>query len=429
MTGGEPARLPVRAGARATTEEAAAGGAVRRTAALRLVVLMEDFYPVMHGATTQLLLLGERFAARSTGVLMITRRIERSHPRLESLPGIEVVRVGPAVGLHRAGKFLMIPGALWALFRLRARFDAVLVSDVKVLGAAGVFAARLLGKRCLLRAESCGELDITEWLRVNRTEHPLLARLAQFLLPLRNRWLRQADRFLSISSVIREEWRAVGVPPGKIVDLTNGVDVGRFAPVTGAQKLDLRRRLGLPDGWLVIYTGRLTEGKGLRWLLEVWSRFSAQRSDAHLVLVGSGQGFAADIEAELHRMVQGRGLGARVTFAGGVCTVETYLQASDCFVLPSRSEALGLSLLEAMACGLPCIATAVGGIPDVLEDGVSGLLIPYRDDQRLLTALSAVAGSPELAARLGDRGRREVEERFDVSRITDRYLAVLEELA
>jgi glycosyltransferase involved in cell wall biosynthesis len=403
------------------------GDRPRRTP--RLAVLMEDFHPVQHGATTQLLLLGERFAARGLSILVVTRRIERAHPRRESLAGIEVVRVPPAVGLHRAGKFLMIPGALWALFRLRRRFDVLLVSDVKVLGAAGVLAARLLRRRCLLRAESCGELDTTDWLRVNRARHPVLARVAQLLLPLRNLWLRRADRFLSISSAIRREFLSIGVPADRVVDLTNGIDLGRFRPLHPSQKPGLRRRLGLPAGWLVVYTGRLTEGKGLRWLIEIWGGASALREDAHLVLVGSGQGFAADVEAELRRLVHQRGFHHRVTFTGAVRDVEAYLQAADCFVLPSRSEALAISLLEAMACGLPCIATRVGGVPDFLEDGVNGLLVPYRDDDRLVAALAAVAGSPELAAGLAERGRRTVEERFHIDRIVELYAALLREVA
>jgi glycosyltransferase involved in cell wall biosynthesis len=401
---------------------------LRQESLPRLCILIEDFYPVMHGATTQFLMLGERFAARGVGVLVVTRRIEPHHAREETLPGLVVVRVPPTVGLHRAGKFLMVPGALWVLFRQRARYDVLVVSDVKVLGPAGVLAARLLGKPCVLRAESCGELDITEWLAANRRAHPILSRVARLLLPLRNLWLRQADRFLSISSAITAEFLSTGMPSSRIVEITNGIDAERFTPVSPTEKPLLRRRLALPEGWLLVYTGRLAEGKGLRWLLDIWSRFAAENPDAHLMLVGSGQKFGADIEAELHRLVRERGLATRVTFTGAVPNVAEYLQAADCFVLPSRSESLGISLLEAMACGLPCVATGVGGILDIVEDGSNGLLVPYRDDERLYAALGRIFESPALAARLGEEGRATIVRRFHVDAIVDRYVTLLEEI-
>ena len=394
----------------------------------RLCIVMEDFYPVMHGATTQILMLGERFEKRGVAVLVLTRRIEPHHAREERLKGLDVVRVPPAVGLHRAGKFLMVPATLWALFRHRARYDVVIVSDVKVLGAAAVLAARLLRKPCFLRAESCGEVDISAWFEANRRAHPLLSRIAGLLLPLRNSWLRQADRFLSISSVITTEFVSTGMPSSRIVEITNGIDAEHFVPISAAERSRLRERLSLPQGWLLVYTGRLAEGKGLRWLLDRWTRFVEEKPGAHLVLVGSGQRFAADIEDELRQQVERRGLQSRVTFTGAVPNVAEYLQAADCFVLPSRMESLGISLLEAMSCGLPCVATGVGGILDIVEDGVNALVVPYRDDQRLDEALRTMFDSPDTAARLGRAARDTVVQRFHVDRIVDRYLTLLDRI-
>lgn len=401
-----------------------------RPAPPRVCFLMEGFYPVIHGATTQILMLGERFVEHDVETLVVTRRISPEHPAEEVLRGVRVVRVPPAVGLRRSGKFLMLLPAARTLLRLRREFDLLVISDMKVLGILGVLAARALGKPCVLRAETCGELDITEWLADNRGAHPVLARLVRLIAPLRAAWLRRADRFLSISSAITAEYHRVGVPDDQIVEITNGIDADRFAPVERSRKRHLRARLDLPaDQRLFLYTGRLAEGKGLEWLLEVWRDLASEHPDAHLVLVGSGQGFAMDIEEQLRRYVRGEGLGGRVTFTGSVQNVHEYLQAADVFVLPSRSESLGIALLEAMACGLPCVATAVGGILDIVVDEQNGLLVSYGDSEGLRLALRRLLASPELAERLAERARATILERFDIHRITEEYLDLFDRLA
>lgn len=395
----------------------------------RVCFLMEGFYPIIHGATTQILMLGERLVSRGAGVLVVTRRIHPEHPREEVIRGIEVVRVWPPVGLHRIGKFLMLPTALWTLIRHRSRYDVLVVSDFKVLGALGVLVAALLGRPCLLRAESRGELDITEWLAENRGPHPILAALARVVAPLRRAWLRRASGFLSISSAMTEEFRKSGVAEGQIIEIPNGIDTVRFAPVReSSRKEELRLRLGLPEGRLFVYTGRLAEGKGLDWLLEVWAEVADRTPGAHLVLVGGGQGFAMDIEDRLRAFVHTNDLGHRVTFTGSVDNVQEYLKASDAFVLPSESEGLPLSLLEAMACGLPCVATAVGGVPDILEHDVNGLLVPHGDSVRLGTAVEALLGSNELAGRLGRAARQTVVNRFDVDVVARRYFGLIRQM-
>jgi glycosyltransferase involved in cell wall biosynthesis len=382
---------------------------------------MEDFYPVLHGATTQIMMLGERWSEQGIDTVVITRRIEKDHPPTERLPGIRIVRVPPAVGLHRAGKFLMILPVLWEIVRRRREIDILLVSDLKVLGAVGVLAAGLAGVPCLLRAESLGEFDVSGWFDENRGRHPLLARLVKAAAPLRDAWLRRADGFLGISSAVVGELRGGGVSDSRIVRIPNGIDTTRFRPVDGRGKAELRRRLELPSGPIVVYTGRLSEGKGLDWLLRVWADVVREHRDAHLLIVGGGQGFGADIETRLRMAASELGIEDRVTFTGLVANVPEYLQAADIFVLPSRSENLPLSLLEAMSCGLPSVATAVGGIVDIIEGGENGLLVPYDDDAALFGALTELLGSEGLAGRLAEEGRATVLERFDIGTVAARY--------
>jgi glycosyltransferase involved in cell wall biosynthesis len=390
---------------------------------MKICFLIEDFYPVMHGATTQLLQLAKRLTKRGSTVTVITRRVSKEHLRREEKDGYDIVRVMPAIGMHRLGKYLMIPPALFALRGLRNNYDLIVVCDLKALGIPGIVAARCLGKRCILRAESCGELDGSYAL--NEMTSPIAAFLVTRALSLRNWVLLRADAYLSISRPIYREFIACGVPPDKIKTIPNGVDVTRFATASPARKAALRKSMNLPLHDLFVYTGRLAQGKGLQILLNVWQKLAGRRPDAHLLLVGSGQGYASSCEAELKQFVVQNHLLDRVTFTGSVDNVEDYLQAADFFVLPSQNESFGLSLLEGMACGLPCIATAVGGMAEIVDDGVDGRLVPYGDMDSLLEAMEQFLVEPEHAAAFGRAARLKVEAKYNLDEIAERYLTQL----
>lgn len=389
--------------------------------------LTPAFYPVITGTTTQIRELARRVVGQGQRVLVVTRRLRPDQPAREQVDGAEVVRVRPAVGLRRSGKFLMMIPALLALIAERRHYQVIIVADLQVLGVIGVLAAKLLGKTCLLRAESCAEIGLPL-----RPIDPKRSRfglgLVSLVIAARNRVLMRADGFLSISSATTQEYLAARVPREAIIEITNGVDVDRFRPAAGAEKRELRRRLGLPPGKIFAYSGRLGRGKGLELLLRVWKRLSTENAEAHLVLVGGGQGYGLDMEAELRRLVAEHGLDERVTFTGNVQDVEHWLQAADAFVFPSQTESLGLSLVEALSCGLPAVATRVGGIPDVVQDGVNGILVPYGDEQMLHEAMRTVLSDEERARCMGEAGRRTVVERFNLDLIAGQYQTLLARL-
>jgi len=145
--------------------------------------------------------------------------------------------------------------------------------------------------------------------------------------------------------------------------------------------------------------------------------------------VGSGAGQALSIEEALRARVAQAGLASRVTFAGRVDAVEDWLGASDLFAFPSEFEALGLSLIEAAACGLACVGSRTGGIVDVIEDGRSGLLVPPGHLDALADALRSLLADPARRAALGAAGRAIVEARFDAELSFDRYRALFSDLA
>jgi teichuronic acid biosynthesis glycosyltransferase TuaC len=198
--------------------------------------------------------------------------------------------------------------------------------------------------------------------------------------------LRAADRVFTVGAPLRDAAIALGVAPEKVGILDRGVDRNRFfdAPPDLA-----RQRLGLPcDRPIVLWVGRMVPVKGLDVLLESWSAVSRAPSHPLLLLIGDG-----DDRRALQR--QAAGLGDSVRFVGTVRhdALPDWYRAADCVVLPSRSEGIPNVLLEALACGTPFVASAVGGVSTLLEDASS--TVPPDDPAALTAALLArVAMAP-----------------------------------
>ncbi len=392
----------------------------------RVLFLTESFHPVLGGGELHIRALGKALVGTGFEAVVVTRRSDASWPTEEDLDGLRVVRVGPS-GPARTGKYTMVPAAFRAL--LREPFDLLVVRGTRVLGLPGVLAARLLGRPVVLQAEINGEMsgEAYTW------GTPLHARpgrdLVQAATRARNLLLRDADAFVAMSSLIRDEFVAAGCREGRVHHIPHGVDTERFRPARADERAASRRRFGWPEGATVVtYTGRLLRGKGLESLVQAFAAVAADHPSAHLALVGSGEGQALSVEEALHAAVAGAGLRERVTFTGRLDAVEDALRASDVFAFPSEFEALGLSLIEAAACGLPAVASRTGGIVDVVEDGRSGWLVPARDPGRLAEALGRLLRDGAERERLGARAREVALERFDAATSVARYRELFLEL-
>ena len=393
----------------------------------RVLFLAESFHPVLGGGETHVLRLGSALVAGGDAATVITRRGERSWPAEEVVNGIRVVRVPPP-GPGRAGKFLMVPAALGAVWRAARRHDLLVVRGTRVLGLPGLVAARATGLGVVMQPETNGELSGEAGTWGKAWGGGAAGRLARALFASRNLWLRDADAFVAMSRAIREEMLAAGIPGERVFVLPHGVDTARFRPAEPAARSALRAGLGLPDGVLAAWTGRLLRGKGLETLLEAFARLAGDVPDLRLLLVGSGEGQALSNEEELRRRAGESGLAGRVLFAGRVERVEDALRAADFFVFPSLFEGLGISLVEAAACGLPAVASRTGGIVDVVEDGRSGLLVAPGDPAALADGMRALGTDADRRATMGREARRVALARFDERDGLDRYRAVFREV-
>jgi glycosyltransferase involved in cell wall biosynthesis len=391
----------------------------------RVLFLTESFHPVLGGGEGHVRDLSRRLAASGVAATVVTRRGERAWPAEETLDGVRVVRVPPA-GPGRTGKYAMVPAVIRALRREAPAYDVLVVRGTRVLGLPGLVAARSAGKAVVLQPEVNGELTGEVYTWGTPLDRPLPRRAIGAAVAARNGILRDADAFVAMSRLIRDEMVGAGLAPEKVRHIPHGVDTERFRPATPDERRDLRRRIGLPqDALVVAFTGRLLRGKGLETLVEA---FASQEGHARLLVVGSGDGQALSVEDPIRERVACADLAGRVIMTGRVDNVEDFLRASDVFAFPSEFEGLGLSLIEAQACGLPCIGARTGGIVDVIEDDRTGLLVSPGQADALAAALRALLSDEARRLALGAAARERTLSHFDVRDSVDRYRALFREL-
>ncbi len=243
---------------------------------------------------------------------------------------------------------------------------------------------------------------------------------------VRRRVIRRADLLLPVSRYTASLLVPFGVPATRIQIVNNGTDPDVFFPVDAAQCAALRARLGVP-GPMLLTVSRLVGRKGVNTVLEALPDVLRAHPGASYVVAGDGP----DRDA-LVALASQLGLAEHVHFLGRIPYAElrTLYAAADVFVLPAREsrpdvEGFGIVFLEAGACSTPVIGADTGGIPDAIEHGRTGLLVPPDDPAALAQALGELLGSPDSAAAMGAAGRKRVEETFNWQRAADHVEARL----
>jgi glycosyltransferase involved in cell wall biosynthesis len=224
----------------------------------------------------------------------------------------------------------------------------------------------------------------------------------------------------SAANVARER---DGVSPDALRVIPNGIDLSRFTP--GGRRREVRMQLGIPETVpLLVSVGHLTHVKGIDLLVPVTVILSGEYPDIHVCVAGRG----AERE-RLEREIGARGLGHRLRLLGPHHDVPALLETADVFVLASRSEGQPNAIIEAMAMGVPVVATAVGGVPELMRDGSEGLLVAPEDPGALAEACRTLLGNPTLARTLGERAQLRARRDFGLASMIERYAALYEEVA
>jgi len=237
-----------------------------------------------------------------------------------------------------------------------------------------------------------------------------------------SRWkYRQVDRFLCASDFIKSMLIHDGVTAAIVVTVHEGIDL---AHVEAAPPAKIHEEFWLPHhAPLVGNVAALVPHKGQRHLVEAAALVVREVPDARFVVAGEG-----DLRPTLERQIRDHHLEKHFFLAGFRPDVLSLHKGFDLFVMSSVTEGLGTSLLDAMACGKPVVATATGGIPEVVVDGETGLLVPPRDDRALAAAIVRLLEDEALRARMGAAGLARVRERFSAERMVRDTVAVYEEV-
>jgi sugar transferase (PEP-CTERM/EpsH1 system associated) len=244
--------------------------------------------------------------------------------------------------------------------------------------------------------------------------------------------LRRAARsfvsnYIAVSRDL-ESWlrQTVRVPPRKLHQIYNGVDSVKFHPRAGARPAVLPP--GFADAGSTVFgsVGRMVEVKDYpmltRAFIKVLQQSPERAAQARLVIVGDGPARAACME-----LLAQAGMAHLAWLPGERHDIAELMQAFDVFVLPSKNEGISNTILEALASGLPVIATAVGGNVELVEDGVTGRLVPAGDAENMAQALLGYLGDPEAQSRIvrqGDNARRQAEQRYSIPAMAEAYAAV-----
>jgi glycosyltransferase involved in cell wall biosynthesis len=418
---------------------------------MRICFVSFSFRPLIGGTPAYAEKQARQLQALGHEVTVVTFRHYRQWKRKETLDGLSVVRVGGIYrpdGRLRVGRLGHLPpnmAMLLTLWRLRHSYDMIqafqlsppaaligelthkpVIFEIQSAGPGEAQRVQLDERGAALMADTLTEtsflkVDLKDWMAGagDMGNLPQLA-LGKAMLD----FLRKSNAFYQILSTRSHSYlTSHGFRAEQIVHIPGSVDTERFQPAPERRPDPARPERD------IICVARLAYAKGVDVLLHAWGRMLREPSEwrAHLKprlrLVGDGV-----FSAQMERIVAELGIQDSVEFLGLRTDVVDLLQQSWGFVIPSRWEGMPNALLEALACGLPCVATRVSGSEDVISDGVNGLLVEPEQPAEMAQALRRLIEDAELAQRLGREGRETVVRNYQLTTITEQYLELYRRL-
>lgn len=374
-------------------------------AARGVVMVSPNFHPYVGGAEKQALEVSKALRALGVPVVVLTRRKGALAAR-ETVDGVAVRRL-PAWGRGLADSLVFMASTFAWLARHAGDYAAVHVHLAGSQALSAALAGRLLDKRVVVKlggGRGIGELAASGRTWTGRLKLRALGGLK--------------PQFVAVTRDLVAELAEHGLGRAPVVVVPNGVDTKRYRPVDPEVKAALRTKLGWPEGLCLLYVGRLSPEKRLGPFMDVLAAaLKETRAQACFILIGTGPE-----EARLKEWARTAGLGERVRFRAPTPEVAGAYSAADVFVLPSISEGLSNALLEAMASGCAVLASRVGGTPEAVREGASGLLFQPTDAAELKGRLEKFLLNPGLARTMGKAAREDAAARFDLGVVARRYM-------
>jgi len=415
----------------------------------RIYIAIATFFPWVGGAEKQALAQARSLRERGYAVTIITFRHDKAWLPNEVIEGVPVMRVAGRLlgdrkklpGLLQQLFYLMALVVMgWVLWQHHRSYDVLHVYQLNLLALPTALACRFTGKPMIIAIRSvgpsreaslhnehsliAGPLDATApWLQVDGTTRfngdlEDLERLGKLAVRFTRSLLdRRQTVVVILSSRMKSYLAAHNFHVSNIQLIPNGVDITRFNPDTADTPMAERAQV-------VVCVSRLSHEKGIDVLLQAWYLVHRQLPQAKSIIVGNGP-----LQPQLERMAQALGIAESVEFAGLQSDVPAQLHRGGLAVLPSHWEGMPNAILEAMACGLPCVATRVSGSEDIIQHGVNGLLVEPQDYESMAEALLILLRGPVLAQKYGRAARARIEQHYSLEHITDMYVELYQRIA
>ena len=378
---------------------------------MRILMLSPQYCPIVGGYERAAERLSAALVARGHCVTVITERRNKAWPATETLDGVRVRRLWCT---YRPRLHMLTALTSFTLFLLTqgCRFDVWHVHQYGLHAALTVALGRVLRRPVVLKLTSSAGQGLARATAASR--------FASLTAALHKR----VTAVVALTRETASEAQAFGIPPERIHHLGNGVDTAKFRPHEERERSELKRRLGIGSHRVVIYVGRLSPEKNPDGLLQAWIKACPSlTADWKLVLVGDGP-----MRGALEAVVSAQALEDSILFAGQQRNIEQWMGSADIYVISSRNEGLSNTLLEAMASGLPVVATRVSGVTELVEEPGAGLVADIGDTDGLARALVRLASDRPLRERLGVAARRVIERRYSIETVAEKHEALYRRL-
>lgn len=394
---------------------------------LRVYIAIETFLPLVGGAERQALLQGKYLHGQGIDATIVTMHFQRDWSAREYLDGVPVLRVAGQLlswrehvsGLLRHLCYLLALLALgWRLWSCRHKYDILHVFQFTPFALPALLVCRLARKPLVIamRCDAVPAQDLEHGKRLKTgADLESLERLGRPVLRLIDLQLRHMQaRITVLSTRMLESLQRCGIDGAGVLLIPNGVDIKVFRPCPRLSE----------NALTVVCVAKLRYQKGVDVLLRAWCHVVGQAPAARLLIVGDGPLLDA-----LRGLAGSLGVMGSVEFTGLCTDVVQQLQRGRIAVLPSRWEGMPNALLEAMACGLACVATRVSGSEDLLGQDRCGLLVEPEDVDALAAALLLLLRGPKLTLEYGQAARQHVEQHYSFEQVMHRYIDLYADMA